>query len=59
MIEQHRLLTEVSRLVDEGVLVTTVDESYGKITAENLRRAHDFVESWLAKGKVVLAGWPS
>lgn len=58
MIEQHRLLTEVARLVDEGTIRTTLDEVYGQITADNLRRAHEFVESGRAKGKVVLAGWP-
>ena len=58
MIEQHRLLTEVAGLVDEGVLVSTIDETYGEITAANLVRAHEFIESGRAKGKIVLAGWP-
>lgn len=58
MIEQHRLLTEVAGLVDDGVLVSTIDETYGQITAANLVRAHEFIESGRAKGKVVLAGWP-
>jgi zinc-binding alcohol dehydrogenase family protein len=56
MIEQHRLLAEVSRLVDAGTLKTTMTEHYGKITAENLRRAHALVETGRARGKVVLGG---
>lgn len=55
--EQGRLLNEVARLVDAGSLRTTASESYGTITAENLRRAHALVEGGRAKGKVVLEGW--
>lgn len=57
MIKQHELLQRVSALIDEGVLRTTVGEHYGKINAENLRRAHAFVESHRARGKVVLEGF--
>ncbi len=57
LIEQHRLLTEVASLVDAGILTTTVTERFGPITATNLRRAHELVESGRARGKVVLAGW--
>lgn len=59
VVEQHRLLTEVAELVDAGVLRTTLDSVGGEITAANLRAAHEFIESGRAKGKVVLAGWPS
>ncbi len=55
---QHELLTEVARLVDAGVLRTTLDSVRGEITAANLRDAHEFLESGRAVGKVVLAGWP-
>ncbi len=55
---QHRLLEEVARLVEAGVLRTTLDATYGEICAANLRRAHEFIESGRARGKVVLAGWP-
>ncbi|MFP5393150.1 MAG: zinc-binding alcohol dehydrogenase family protein, partial [Gammaproteobacteria bacterium] len=36
MVEQHKLLTEVARLIDEGVLRTTVNEVSGGINAANL-----------------------
>ena len=55
--EQGRLLDEVARLVDEGTLKTTLAESFGVISAENLRRAHALIESGRAKGKIVLEGW--
>ena len=57
MVEQHRLLTEVSRLVDDGTLRTTMAQHLGKITAENLLRAHALLENGRAIGKVVLEGF--
>lgn len=57
MIEQHRLLEEVSALVDAGVLRTTLTEQAGRIDAANLRRVHALVESGKAIGKTVLAGF--
>ena len=57
MIAQHRLLTEVAGLVEDGLIRTTLTETMGTIDAANLRRAHALVESGRARGKVVLAGW--
>ncbi|MBC7778855.1 MAG: zinc-binding alcohol dehydrogenase family protein [Proteobacteria bacterium] len=57
MIEQHRLLNEVSRLVDAGVLRTTLTETLGVIDAATLRRAHALIEGSRARGKLVLSGF--
>ena len=57
MIEQHRLLSEVSRMVDAGQLRTTLGERYGRIDAGNLLRAHAAVESGRMRGKAVLEGF--
>ncbi|WP_323118705.1 zinc-binding alcohol dehydrogenase family protein [Burkholderia alba] len=57
MIEQHKLLTEVARLVDAGALRTTVGEHLGKIDAHNVRRAHQLLEGGRAIGKLVLSGF--
>ena len=57
MIEQHKLLDEVSQLVDTGTLRTTFGEHFGIINAVNLRRAHAVLESGKAKGKIVLEGF--
>ncbi len=57
MNEQHLLLTEVARLVDQGRLRSTRGEYFGTINAANLRRAHALLESGKAVGKVVLSGF--
>jgi zinc-binding alcohol dehydrogenase family protein len=57
MIEQHRILAEVARLVDAGTLRTTLGENFGPCTAANLKRAHALIESGKAKGKIVLEGF--
>jgi zinc-binding alcohol dehydrogenase family protein len=57
--EQGKLLDEVSRLVDSGTIRSTLNESFGTINATNLRRAHAFIESGKARGKVVLEGFNS
>ncbi|MFL6709490.1 MAG: zinc-binding alcohol dehydrogenase family protein [Massilia sp.] len=57
MDEQGKLLAEVARLVDAGVLRTTLDAHYGRIDAANLRRAHAMLESGKARGKIVLEGF--
>ncbi len=57
MIEQHRLLAEVSALVDGGVIRSTLAERFGAINAANLRRAHALIESGTSRGKIVLEGF--
>ena len=57
MAEQGRLLAEVAALVDAGRVRTTFGEHFGTIDAANLRRAHAFMESGQARGKVVLEGF--
>jgi zinc-binding alcohol dehydrogenase family protein len=54
---QGALLDEVSRLVDGGVLKTTLAEHFGTINAANLRRAHELIERGAARGKIVLEGF--
>jgi zinc-binding alcohol dehydrogenase family protein len=57
MIEQHRLLNKVAGLVDEGVLTSTVGESFGAINAANIARAHAALEARRTIGKIVLSGF--
>jgi NADPH2:quinone reductase len=57
MIAQHRLLTEVAGLVDDGLIRTTHAATLGPIDAATLKKAHALVESGRSKGKVVLAGF--
>ncbi|TYA10168.1 zinc-binding alcohol dehydrogenase family protein [Paenibacillus faecis] len=57
MIEQHNLLNEIARLVDDGVLRTTTNETLTPINAANLRKAHAMLETGRTVGKVVLEGF--
>ncbi|MEM5528694.1 zinc-binding alcohol dehydrogenase family protein [Gammaproteobacteria bacterium AS21] len=54
MAEQGRLLARVAELVDLGVIQTTVGKHLGVINAENLRAAHQELESGTSIGKIVL-----
>ena len=55
--EQGRILNEVSRLIDEKHLKTTLTEHLSPINAANLRKVHGLIESGKAKGKIVIEGW--
>ncbi|WP_426018028.1 zinc-binding alcohol dehydrogenase family protein [Brevundimonas sp. DWR2-3-1b1] len=57
MIEQHRLLTEVSRLVDAGAVRTTLTENLGALSVENLLKGHRQLESGATIGKIALDGF--
>jgi zinc-binding alcohol dehydrogenase family protein len=57
MQAQHELLEKVAQLVDAGGVRTTLAEQFGPINAANLKRAHAFIESGTARGKVVLEGF--
>jgi NADPH:quinone reductase len=55
--EQGKILNQVSRLVDEGVLKSTMTERYTPINAANLKQVHTLIESGKARGKIVLEGF--
>jgi NADPH2:quinone reductase len=57
MERQHEILNEAARLVDAGTLKTTLAEVIGTIDAAHLKRAHAFIESNRARGKIVLSGF--
>jgi NADPH:quinone reductase len=57
MVEQHRLLDHVSRLVDAGELRTTLSTRLGPISANTVREAHAAIESGRAIGKIAIEGW--
>lgn len=57
MERQGEILAQAARLVDEGVLETTLAETLGPINAANLKEAHRRIESGGTIGKLVLAGW--
>lgn len=57
MIKQSELLNQVSQLVDDGRIKTTVSQVLSPINAENLITAHQQIESGSTKGKIVLHGF--
>ncbi|MDP2635212.1 MULTISPECIES: zinc-binding alcohol dehydrogenase family protein [unclassified Pseudoalteromonas] len=57
MIAQHQLLTELAELVDNGTIKTTLGQHLGKISVENLVKAHQILESYQSRGKLVLEGF--
>jgi zinc-binding alcohol dehydrogenase family protein len=57
MIEQHHLLNRVAELIDAGEITTTVTEVLSPINAENLRKAHEKIETGKTIGKIVLENW--
>lgn len=57
MAEQHRLLTEVAKLVDSGRIRTTAHTTLSPINSRNLRQAHALLESGRTQGKIVLSGF--
>ena len=56
MISQHELLNRVADLVDRGSVKTTMTEHGGPLTAANLAKAHQRLESGQMVGKLVLSG---
>ncbi|MEZ0169031.1 zinc-binding alcohol dehydrogenase family protein [Microvirga sp. TS319] len=57
MERQHEILNEAAHLVDDGTIRTTLADVMGPIDAAHLRKAHAFIESNRARGKIVLAGF--
>ncbi len=57
MQRQHDILKKLSKLLDAGVIKTTLRENLGRIDAANLRRAHAMLESGTTIGKIALEGF--
>lgn len=57
MDRQRKILTQVARLVDAGILVSTATRDLGPVNASNLREAHKIMESGTAIGKITLTGF--
>ena len=55
--QQSQLLHQVAELVDNHRIKTTLNHTLGKINAQNLKLAHELIESGRTKGKIVLEGF--
>ncbi|HBH35753.1 MAG TPA: hypothetical protein DDW45_05110 [Gammaproteobacteria bacterium] len=54
MIKQHELLNSIANLVDSGKIKTTLNKTYGRMSAENIMAAHNQLETGSSIGKIVL-----
>jgi NADPH:quinone reductase len=54
---QREILNEAAFLFERGELRHTAKQSFGAISAANLRRAHAQLESGTTIGKITLEGW--
>ena len=54
---QHELLNQISELIDNRELISTITNNLGKLNVENLREAHVQQESGRVIGKNVLSGF--
>jgi zinc-binding alcohol dehydrogenase family protein len=57
MAEQSKLLGELSKLIENGVIVSTCNDVVKPINAKNLRDVHQRLEKGRAIGKIALAEW--
>ena len=54
---QSRLLNRVADLIDQNHIQTTIGKNLGTINADNLKIAHQQLESGRSIGKLVLEGF--
>jgi len=54
MEQQHHILNELAKLLDNGTLKTTLNQTMKGFTVENLKEAHRLLESGKTIGKVVI-----
>jgi NADPH:quinone reductase-like Zn-dependent oxidoreductase len=54
MQEQQNMLNKISELIDQGILKTTLNQTLSPINAENIKKAHQSLESGKTIGKIVL-----
>ncbi len=57
MIEQSNLLNELSKAIEDGLIMTTCNDIVKPINAKNLRNVHQRLEKGRAIGKIVLTEW--
>jgi NADPH2:quinone reductase len=54
MVEQHRILNEISNLIDKSVIKTTLNKLLIGMTVDNFKEAHQLLESGNAIGKIAI-----
>lgn len=54
MIEQHNILNKIADLLDNGTLQSTLNEKLSGLTSDNLKKAHQLLESGKTIGKIAI-----
>lgn len=54
MQEQHNILNKIADLLDSGILKTTLNETFIGLSADNLKKAHQLLESGKTIGKIAI-----
>lgn len=55
MITQHEILEQIATMLDENIIHSTLTKELSPINADNLKKAHQLVESNHMIGKVVVS----
>ena len=55
MITQHDILEQIATMLDENIIHSTLTKELSPINADNLKKAHQLVESNHMIGKVVVS----
>ena len=55
MISQHEILDQIAILLDQGIIKTTLTKKKTPINTQNLKQAHQLVESNHTIGKIVIS----
>ncbi|MCC9070184.1 zinc-binding alcohol dehydrogenase family protein [Flavobacterium sp. F-65] len=54
MQEQHNILNKIADLLDNGILKTTLNDTLIGLSADNLKKAHQLLESGKTIGKIAI-----
>ncbi|MFH6998636.1 zinc-binding alcohol dehydrogenase family protein [Flavobacterium sp. FlaQc-57] len=54
MIEQHHILNKLSDLLEDGTIQSTLKTTLNGLTAENVKKAHQLLESGKTIGKIAI-----
>ncbi|WP_294963701.1 zinc-binding alcohol dehydrogenase family protein [uncultured Flavobacterium sp.] len=54
MVEQHNILNMVADLLDDGILKTTLNTTLNGLSVENVKKAHELLESGKTIGKIAI-----
>lgn len=54
LVKQHELLNSIAALIDAGKIKSTLNQTYGILSAENIMDVHNQLEAGSSIGKIVL-----